>query len=111
MSMSVNKRNLNIQSNRNALKLRMIDVLDMASVSEKNALVLINSNNTFVNKSILESVVKRNQKHVNEIMKFLIWLYRADLFIYLESSKVQSNSKVDEVVGNKDLRRYIMEYV
>jgi len=111
MSMSVNKRNLNIQSNRNALKLRMIDVLDMASVSEKNALVLINSNNTFVNKSILESVVKRNQKNVNKIMKFLIWLYRADLFIYLESSKVQSNSKVDEVVGNKDLRRYIMEYV
>jgi len=109
--MSVNKRNLNIQSNRNALKLRMIDVLDMASVSEKNALVLINSNNTFVNKSILESVVKRNQKNVNKIMKFLIWLYRADLFIYLESSKVQSNSKVDEVVGNKDLRRYIMEYV
>lgn len=39
------------------------------------------------------------------------WNNRADYLTYLEASQVQPNKKVEEVVGNKDLNRYISEYL
>ena len=39
------------------------------------------------------------------------FIFRSQWLIYLESSKVQVSSKVDKVVGNKDLQRFIAEYI
>lgn len=44
-----------------------------------------------------------------EGMKYFI--PRSDWLIYSSSSENQVNQKVDEVVGNKDLQRYIGEYL
>lgn len=44
-----------------------------------------------------------------EGMKYFI--PRSDWLIYSLSSENQVNQKVDEVVGNKDLQRYIGEYL
>lgn len=39
------------------------------------------------------------------------WMFRSSWLLYLEASKIQVNPTVEQVVGNKDLRRFIAEFV